>query len=171
MTPRPERHKVGFSSPRFSGFWAFAVFLTVLLTISRLVKRTMGRGRQLAEWMLSGRVWLAAGLFGVLACAPARAENLDQGKSGQKLFADTCATCHKSAKGLTKRGYLTLYFFLKDHYVSDSTSAWALTSYLESVEGAPRARSKKAAERAPSSAQVGRTPGAPPRPPAGVPTR
>ena len=116
---------------------------------------------------LSGRILLAAGLSAVLACAGARAENLDQGKSGQKLFAETCVTCHKSAKGLTERGYLTLYFFLKDHYVSDSTSAWALTSYLESVEGAPRGRSKKAA----AAPQVNRTPGAPPRPPEVVPKR
>jgi len=125
----------------------------------------------LSRRKLSGRVWLAAGLFAVSACAPSRAENLDQGKSGQKLFADTCMTCHKSARGLTKRGYLTLYFFLKDHYVSDSTSAWALTSYLESVEDAPRGRSKKAAQRAPSSPQVNATSGAQPRPPAGVPKR
>src|SRR5215475_4412108 len=121
--------------------------------------------------MLSGRVRLVVSLLAVLACSVVRAENLDQGKSGQKLFADTCAACHKSAKGLTKRGYLTLYFFLKDHYVSDSTSAWALTSYLESVEGAPRGRSKKAAERASSSPQVNGTSGAPPRPPTGVPKR
>jgi hypothetical protein len=107
-----------------------------------------------------------------LACAGARAENLDQGKSGQKLFADTCATCHKSAKGLTKRGYLTLYFFLKDHYVTDSTSAWALTSYLESVEGgAPKGRPKKGAEKAAAARQVNGTPGSPPRPPEGVPKR
>jgi hypothetical protein len=116
---------------------------------------------------LSGQILLAAGLFAVLASVGARAENLDQGKSGQKLFADTCVTCHKSAKGLTKRGYLTLYFFLKDHYVSDSTSAWALTSYLESVEAAPRGRAKKAA----AAPQGNRTSGAPLRPPAGMPQR
>jgi hypothetical protein len=120
---------------------------------------------------LSGRVWLALGLFAALACAPARAENLDQGKSGQKLFADTCMTCHKSAKGLTRRGYLALYFFLKDHYVTDSTSAWALTSYLESVEDTPRGRSKKGTEKAAAAPQGNWTSGTPPRPPAGVPKR
>jgi hypothetical protein len=151
-----------------------AVFLTVLLTISRKCGVLEGRGWQLVRGILSRRVWLVLGLVAVLACAGARAENLDQGKSGQKLFADTCVSCHKSAKGLTKRGYLALYFFLKDHYVTDSTSAWALTSYLESVEDTPRGRSKKTAERAaspPSSPQVNWTSGAPPRPPAGVPKR
>jgi hypothetical protein len=147
-----------------------AVFLTVLLTISPDCGAREW-GRQLVRGKLLGRILLAVGLFAVLACSGARAENLDQGKSGQKLFADTCVTCHKSAKGLTKRGYLTLYFFLKDHYVSDSTSAWALTSYLESVEGAPRGRSKKGAEKAAAAPQGNRTSGAAPRPPAGVPQR
>ena len=62
---------------------------------------------------LSARVRLVVSLSAVLACAAVRAEDLDQGKSGQRLFADSCAACHKSAKGLTKRGYLTLYFFLR----------------------------------------------------------
>ena len=148
-----------------------AVFLTVLLTISPDCGAREW-GRQLVRGKLSGQILLAAGLFAVLASVGARAENLDQGKSGQKLFADTCVTCHKSAKGLTKRGYLTLYFFLKDHYVTDSTSAWALTSYLESVDGTPRGHSKKTTERAAQpSPQVNWNRGAPPRPPAAVPPR
>jgi mono/diheme cytochrome c family protein len=106
-----------------------------------------------------------------LACAAAHAEDLDQGKSPQKLFADSCAACHKSARGLTKRGYLTLYFFLKDHYASNSTSAWALTSYLESVEDTPRRHSKQTAEKTPPPPQVKWTSGAPPRPPEAVPKR
>jgi mono/diheme cytochrome c family protein len=108
----------------------------------------------------------------VLACAPARGEDLDQGKSGEKLFAESCAACHKSAKGLTKRGYLTLYFFLRDHYASNSTSAWALTSYLESVDGgAPRAHSRKSADRSSPTPRVNWTAGTPPRPPEAVPKR
>ena len=121
----------------------------------------------------SVRFRLALAFLAVLACTAARAEDLDQGKSPQKLFADSCAACHKSAKGLTKRGYLALYFFLRDHYASNSTSAWALTSYLESVEGAPRGRSQKSAEKtthAPSP-QASSTPGTPPRPPSAVPQR
>jgi len=157
--------------PQDAAFSNLAVFLTVLLTISPRGARK-GWGRQLAKGNLSGRIWLVAGLLAALAWGDARAENLDQGKSGQKLFADTCATCHKSAKGLTKRGYLTLYFFLKDHYVTDSTSAWALTSYLESVDGTPRGHSKKTTERAaPPSPQVNWNRGAPPHPPAAVPPR
>jgi hypothetical protein len=127
-----------------------------------------GWGRQLAG-ILSGHVRLVASLFAVLACAAVHAEDLDQGKSPQKLFADSCAACHKSARGLTKRGYLTLYFFLKDHYASNSTSAWALTSYLESVEDTPRGRSKQTAGKTPPRPQA--TSGTPPRPPEAVPKR
>jgi mono/diheme cytochrome c family protein len=124
-----------------------------------------------------GRIGLSLGLLAVLACGAARAEDLDAGKSAEKLFADSCAACHKSARGLTKRNYLTLYFFLRDHYASNSTSAWALTSYLESVDGTPRSRPRKPsakaerAERTSAPPQINWTPGTPPRPPAGVPQR
>ena len=126
---------------------------------------------------MSGRIGLAAGLFAVFLCAAARAEDLDQGKSAQKLFADTCSTCHKSPKGLAKRNSLMLYFFLKDHYSTSSTAAWALTSYLESVDDAPRGHSPKAASKAPNKAakRAASAPpanwssGAPPRPPDAVP--
>ena len=126
-------------------------------------------GLTLAKATLSGRVRLAVSLSAVFLCAAVRAEDLDQGKSAQKLFADSCAACHKSAKGLTKRGYLTLYLFLKDHYATSSSSAWALTSYLESVDSAPRSHSRKSAERATPPPQINRTSGAPARPPAAVP--
>ena len=129
------------------------------------------RGKKLAIGHLSGRIGLAAGLVAVFLCAAVRAEDLDQGKSAQKLFADTCSACHKSAKGLTKRGYIPLYFFLRDHYSTSSTAAWALTSYLESVDDAARSRSPKAANKAAKRAAPSGTPGAPPRPPDAVPKR
>ena len=57
------------------------------------------------------------------------AQNIDQNKPAPKLFAETCAACHRSARGLAKgRFRLTLYMFLQDHYASNSTSAWALTT-------------------------------------------
>jgi hypothetical protein len=110
-------------------------------------------------------------LLAVLACQAACAEDLDQGKSAQKLFADNCATCHKSPQGLTNRGYITLYLFLRDHYATNSTSAWALTSYLESVEGAPHGHSHKSAKRPAPAPQINGTAGAQPRPPVAVQQR
>lgn len=104
-----------------------------------------------------GRGLLALGVMAVLIGAvlitgAAHAQNLDQGKSPVRLFADGCATCHHSARGLAKgRFRLTLFLFLQKHYASNSTSAWALASYLESVDGAKRGQSRAAAAKPSSS--------------------
>jgi mono/diheme cytochrome c family protein len=88
----------------------------------------------------------ALGTLLVLIGSTAHAQNLDQGKSAAKLFGDSCATCHRSARGLTKgRFRLTLFLFLQEHYASNSSSAWALASYLESVDSAQRGRLRNAA--------------------------
>jgi mono/diheme cytochrome c family protein len=89
---------------------------------------------------------LAVGAICVLTGGGAYAQNLDQGKPAPRLFADSCAACHHSARGLAKgRFRLTLYLFLQQHYAANSTSAWALTSYLESVDGPKRGPSRAAA--------------------------
>ncbi|MCP3373038.1 hypothetical protein [Bradyrhizobium cajani] len=84
----------------------------------------------------------------VLTAPVASAQNLDAGKSPAKLFADGCATCHRSPRGLAKgRFSLTLSWFLRDHYVTSSDSAKALADYLVSVDGPPpRAAAKPGAK-------------------------
>ncbi|MEO8319032.1 MAG: cytochrome C, partial [Bradyrhizobium sp.] len=78
------------------------------------------------------------------------------GKPAPKLFAESCAACHRSARGLAKgRFRLTLYLFLQQHYASNSSAAWALTSYLESVDGAKRGGPRVAAK--PQAAATGRS--------------
>lgn len=116
----------------------------------------------------SRRRLLALAAIALIACSAASAqENLDAGKPPQKLFAEGCAGCHRSAKGLAKgRFSLSLYLFLQKHYASNASSAWALTSYLEQVD-AKRATARAAAPR-PSPASQSHSP---PRPPAPVPTR
>jgi hypothetical protein len=112
---------------------------------------------------------LAFGAILVLIGGAARAQNLDQGKSPAKLFADGCAACHRSPRGLAKgRFRLTLFLYLQDHYASNSSSAWALTSYLESLDGAPRGRSRNAAK---PSAAANSSSRSTTRPPASVPGR
>ncbi|WP_354048766.1 hypothetical protein [Bradyrhizobium sp. LB12.1] len=85
----------------------------------------------------------------VLTATVAAAQNLDAGKSPKKLFADGCATCHRSPRGLAKgRFSLTLSWFLKDHYATSSDTAKALAAYLESVDTPPpRAAAKPGAKR------------------------
>jgi mono/diheme cytochrome c family protein len=128
-----------------------------------------------------GQGLVALGVLALLVGAVARAENLDQGKSGARLFADTCATCHRSARGLAKgRFSVTLYLYLQQHYASNGTSAWALTSYLESLDDTPHSRSRTAAAKKPaagSSSAAAKpvsstwTPQSALRPPASVPQR
>jgi hypothetical protein len=120
--------------------------------------------------MLQGRAWLALGVVALSTVVAARAENLDEGKSGGKLFADTCAACHHSARGLTKgRFRVTLYFFLQQHYASNSSSAWELASYLESVDDLQRGRSRAGAPK--HAASVASKSGSSLRPPAPIPQR
>lgn len=95
------------------------------------------------------------------------AQNLDENKPAPKLFADSCAACHKSARGLAKgRFRLTLYMFLQDHYASNSSSAWALTNYLDSLDGGKRGPQRATAK--PAAATTSRSSLRPPMP---VPTR
>ncbi len=113
---------------------------------------------------------LALGVATLLILAPARAQNLDEGKSGGRLFADTCATCHQRAKGLTKgRFRVQLYFFLQQHYASNSSAAWELASYLESVDETPRGRSPRATAKKPAHGTG--LAGGSLRPPAAIPQR
>jgi hypothetical protein len=89
------------------------------------------------------------------------AQNLDRGKPAPKLFAESCASCHRSPRGLAKdRFHLTLYLFLQKHYSSGSSSAWAMTSYLESIDSGKRVAAKPASTARSSL-----------RPPAAVPAR
>lgn len=114
-----------------------------------------------------------AGLLGFAAAvalsgASARAQNLDEGKSPQKLFADGCASCHKSPRGLAKgRFSLTLYWFLKDHYSAGPDQAKALAAYLESVDTAPTGKPRAGAKAGKPTTGSSRAP----RPPAAVPAR
>jgi hypothetical protein len=91
--------------------------------------------------------------IGSLLGAAAQAQNLDEGKSAQKLFADGCVTCHKSPVGLAKgRMQITLYSFLQDHYTTGNAEASSLAAYLASLDvPARRAKSAKsgATHRAP----------------------
>ncbi len=120
-------------------------------------ERVHARGRAGARL---GFVGSAALLLIVISSA--QAEDLDAGKSGARLFADSCATCHRSARGLAKgRFRLTLYLFLQKHYTSSDDSASALSTYLQSVDAPAAAPARRPPSRRP--AYRGET--RPPRPP------
>jgi mono/diheme cytochrome c family protein len=93
----------------------------------------------------------------------ASAQNLDRGKPGQKLFADSCVNCHRSPRGLAKgRFSLTLRYFLQQHYSSGPETAAALADYLQSVDAPPPGKPRGGAKHSPRASQ---------RPPASVPQR
>jgi hypothetical protein len=111
------------------------------------------------------RSLLALGVISVLVGGAAHAQNLDQGKSVTRLFADGCASCHRSARGLAKgRFRLTLFLFLQEHYASNSSSAWELSSYLESVDGPRLGQSRAAAKPSPAATGASRSSIRPPAP-------
>jgi hypothetical protein len=112
-----------------------------------------------------GRALVALGIIAVLTGTAATAQNLDQGKSAPKLFADGCAECHRSPRGLAKgRFKFTLSLFLKEHYTSGPDSASALASYLEAVDSNQRGPSLAAAKPSRSAAGTSRSSLRPPQP-------
>jgi hypothetical protein len=72
--------------------------------------------------------------------------NIDQGKPASELFANYCAVCHKSTRGLANgRNSLTLSMFLREHYAASSQQAAALAAYVISAGGnAPAAKPERA---------------------------
>ncbi len=83
---------------------------------------------------MSGRALrLAAMSFLVCGVAglPARAQNLEAGKSPSQIFANGCAACHRSPRGLLKTvppGALP--GFLRQHYTTSGDMAASLSAYL-----------------------------------------
>src|SRR5689334_10784833 len=80
---------------------------------------------------------------------PALAQtNIDQGKPASELFANYCAVCHKSTRGLANgRNSLTLSLFLREHYAASGQQAAALAAYVIGAGGnAPKGQEAKGQE-------------------------
>ena len=75
--------------------------------------------------------------------------NIDQGKPASELFANYCAVCHKSTRGLANgRSSLTLSLFLREHYAASGQQAAALAAYVIGAGGnAPKGQEAKGQER------------------------
>src|SRR6201988_2844502 len=83
----------------------------------------------------------------VISAGPSLGQtNIDQGKPASELFANYCAVCHKSTRGLADgRSNLTLSLFLREHYATSSQQAAALAAYVISAGGnAPAAKTERA---------------------------
>lgn len=77
------------------------------------------------------------GLIAALAPTLAFAQtNIDADKTPAQIFANDCAACHKSARGLgAGRGSLMLSSFLREHYTSSKEQAAALAAYVLGAGG------------------------------------
>jgi hypothetical protein len=74
--------------------------------------------------------------MGLLPAVAQAQTNIDQGKSPAEIFANDCATCHKSARGLANgRGSSGLASFLVEHYTASKDQAAALAAYVMGAGG------------------------------------
>jgi hypothetical protein len=165
--PRLERN-VGRSAPTFRHAWtAGCVYLPSSAFFSEppQAAHPLRVSGKLMSPMKARCGLLVLAVIAAMGGSVAVAQNLDRGKPAPKLFAESCASCHRSPRGLAKgRFHLTLYLFLQKHYSSGSSSAWALTSYLESIDSGKRVAAKPAAKTGASRSRLL-------RPPAPVPAR
>jgi hypothetical protein len=91
---------------------------------------------------------VSAVALAAISAGPTRGQtNIDQGKPASELFANYCAVCHKSTRGLANgRSSLTLSLFLREHYAASGQQAAALAAYVISAGGnAPAAKPEQRA--------------------------
>src|ERR1700756_1308600 len=102
-----------------------------------------------------GLVWVMA--VAVVFAGPTLSQtNIDQGKPASELFANYCAVCHKSTRGLANgRSSLTLSLFLREHYATSSQQAAALAAYVIGAGGnAPAAKPERAKSEEPKGQEA-----------------
>jgi hypothetical protein len=100
-------------------------------------------------------------LIGCFAAIPARAQNLEAGKSPSQIFAGTCTACHKGPRGLLRTVPAgSLPSFLREHYTTSSQMASLLSSFLIS-NGASDTRNVAGSKQA-KDAKSEAKPGGPP---------
>src|SRR6266567_467052 len=110
----------------------------------------------------------------VLGHSGAQAENLEAGKSAQKLFSSNCSPCHNNPRTLSRRiNNWALTGFLQEHYTASQTAAYELATYLIAVgDHSPRGKRHPAASEAkPQQSWASQTSAPVERPPESVPTR
>lgn len=101
---------------------------------------------------------------GLGAAAPARAENLDEGKSAAQLFSSNCSVCHKSVRDLSKSAQgAGLQSFLRQHYTTGTDMARLLAGYVNAQGGSASRETREA--RPAAAPAVPRTVELPPRRP------
>jgi mono/diheme cytochrome c family protein len=104
----------------------------------------------------------------------ALAENLEAGKSVQKLFASNCSTCHSDPRTLSSRmNNWALTGFLQEHYTASPAAAYELAAYLNAVGNhSPRGKQHpRASGDEPQQSWANQSSAPVERPPQNVPSR
>jgi len=113
-------------------------------------------------WRLAPTIALAISLAPAVAKAQT---NIDQGKSPGEIFANDCATCHKSARGLAKgRGSSELGSFLVEHYTASKEQAAAMAAYVLGAGGGEPAQARGGPKTAPGKPEEPKTAARPGKP-------
>ncbi len=99
-------------------------------------------------------VVVAAALLNV----PARAQDLDAGKSPAQLFNEVCSACHKNAREL-KKGVSAS--FLRAHYTTGSDAASAIAAYINGLPGGGAQPKRPPANAAATPTEAARQPARP----------
>ena len=86
---------------------------------------------------LAPTIGFLAGLAPATVAPMAHAQvNIDQGMPPAQIFANDCATCHKSVRGLAVgKNSLMLTGFLREHYTASNEQAAALAAYVLGAGG------------------------------------
>src|SRR6266516_3883344 len=72
----------------------------------------------------------------VLGHSGAQAENLEAGKSAQKLFSSNCSPCHNNPRTLSRRmNNWALTGFLQEHYTASQTATHGARGWTSPVLG------------------------------------
>jgi outer membrane biosynthesis protein TonB len=106
------------------------------MTISPETFEEVGLFRSLAPVIVAGtfspRMGLLAIMLSAAIASPSLAQtNIDQGKTPAELFANDCAACHKTTRGLANgENSLSLSVFLREHYTASRDQAAALAAYV-----------------------------------------
>jgi hypothetical protein len=96
--------------------------------------------RRFSPWVL--------GMLAAAPLTPAFGQNLDAGKPASQIFAEACATCHRSPRELRRNPGVS---FLREHYTTGSDMASTMAAYLASAGGESRGAGAPQPKRAPAA--------------------
>lgn len=104
---------------------------------------------RLEEGRLILRLAPTIGLLVALGAVAHAQVNIDRGKPPAEMFANDCAACHKTTRGLASgKNSLMLTSFLREHYTTSREQAAALAAYVLGAGGGEKPAQKPVVERA-----------------------